>query len=535
MFKIIGGDGKEYGPVSTEQLKQWVAEGRVYHQTRVQREGTTEWKPLSDFPEWQTDLAPAASLATPAFGAEPPAAVHTLPAFPVIGLLALHFLTCGIFGVVWLNVMHGKMPRVREDDPSAGKAVGFCFIPFFSLYWIFVTFRRLCLRVDEQRELYGLPPSNLTGLATTTCIFMVIPYVNILIGLPIVFPIFAALMQASVNELARESANRAPQRTLPAAAPGTRGGMPGWAIALIVCGCLLLFVAFMSAMLLPALSKAKARAQQISCVNNLKQVGLAFRIWGADHNDEFPSNVSTNEGGTFELCDRDENGFDRNAWAHLRALANELNSTRILICPGDNSKQAATDFSVLQESNISYTFISGTNVSDSYPDMVLAFCPIHHNVALTDGSVQHMSEDEMNAAVKTTIQRVEEETRKTEESRTAGEKVGIVITPDKARLSAYGLTISDVMRAVQNAVNMAETDDLGTVKVRRLADGGSPAATLSTVASIEHRNVDTMSMDGRTGPVTRPAPGGNVEIFVVLPKPRSATTPGAVGTAPKRL
>src|SRR5438874_12371470 len=66
--------------------------------------------------------------------------------FPVVAVILLHYVTCGIFPLIWLNLMHGKLPRVRADDPSAGKAIGFCFIPFFNLYWIFFTYRRLCLR-----------------------------------------------------------------------------------------------------------------------------------------------------------------------------------------------------------------------------------------------------------------------------------------------------------------------------------------------------------------------------------------------------
>ena len=36
MYEIIGADGKEYGPISFEQIRQWIAEGRVNAQTRVQ-------------------------------------------------------------------------------------------------------------------------------------------------------------------------------------------------------------------------------------------------------------------------------------------------------------------------------------------------------------------------------------------------------------------------------------------------------------------------------------------------------------------
>ena len=51
MYSIIGGDQKEYGPVTADQLRLWVTEGRVNAQTSVRIEGATEWRPLADFPE----------------------------------------------------------------------------------------------------------------------------------------------------------------------------------------------------------------------------------------------------------------------------------------------------------------------------------------------------------------------------------------------------------------------------------------------------------------------------------------------------
>src|SRR5689334_2865109 len=52
MYRIIGADGNQYGPISAEQLRQWLAEGRANAQTKVLAEGTTEWKSLSEFPEF---------------------------------------------------------------------------------------------------------------------------------------------------------------------------------------------------------------------------------------------------------------------------------------------------------------------------------------------------------------------------------------------------------------------------------------------------------------------------------------------------
>jgi len=51
MYKIIGADGKEYGPISVDQLRQWLNEGRVNAQSKVLAEGATEWKTLADIPE----------------------------------------------------------------------------------------------------------------------------------------------------------------------------------------------------------------------------------------------------------------------------------------------------------------------------------------------------------------------------------------------------------------------------------------------------------------------------------------------------
>ena len=71
MYKIIGADQKEYGPITTEQLRQWLAEGRINAQTQVLPEGATEWKRLGDLPEFAgTAPAPAAipTAAPPAGG-----------------------------------------------------------------------------------------------------------------------------------------------------------------------------------------------------------------------------------------------------------------------------------------------------------------------------------------------------------------------------------------------------------------------------------------------------------------------------------
>src|SRR5690348_17790270 len=56
-------------------------------------------------------------------------------------------------------------------------------------------------------------------------------------------------------------------------------------------------IAILAAMLLPALARAKARAQRINCTNNLKQVGLAIKQFALDNGDRYPTLVPATDGG----------------------------------------------------------------------------------------------------------------------------------------------------------------------------------------------------------------------------------------------
>lgn len=56
-YKIIGGDLKQYGPVSAKDLRKWIADGRLNAMSLVQVHGDTDWKQLSTFPEFAGALA----------------------------------------------------------------------------------------------------------------------------------------------------------------------------------------------------------------------------------------------------------------------------------------------------------------------------------------------------------------------------------------------------------------------------------------------------------------------------------------------
>lgn len=198
--------------------------------------------------------------------------------------------------------------------------------------------------------------------------------------------------------------------------PSRRGQALTLVEVLVTIGVLIVVVV----LLLPKLARPpRTRSSRIKCVNNLKNVGLAFRIFATDHNGRFPMQVSTNKVGTLESWKADE------AVLYWQMLSNELSTPQLLVCPADK-RTAAASLAGLRLEKVSYflglngdeirpqSFLAGdrnlttngvpvqTGLLPLTTNLMLGWTAgIHQhqgNVALGDGSVQQLSNTRLRDA-----------------------------------------------------------------------------------------------------------------------------------------
>jgi hypothetical protein len=137
MYRILGADGKEYGPVNSEVLRQWITEGRAHAHTKVKPEGGADWQTLASVPEFE-----AAFVAAP--GAPPPlpvAAAETKTSGLAIASLVLGILgMCGITALLGLILGIVSLVKINRSGgrlSGQGLAIaGICVSGFMLLFSI---------------------------------------------------------------------------------------------------------------------------------------------------------------------------------------------------------------------------------------------------------------------------------------------------------------------------------------------------------------------------------------------------------------
>lgn len=105
-------------------------------------------------------------------------------------------------------------------------------------------------------------------------------------------------------------------------------------------------IAILVSLLLPTLARGKGEAKRTVCGNNLRQTGMALRMWANDNGSKYPWYVERSEGGSKNTPE----------WVdHFRACSNELVTPKILVCPAEKEKTPAPDWvSAAGLDNVSY-------------------------------------------------------------------------------------------------------------------------------------------------------------------------------------
>ena len=144
-------------------------------------------------------------------------------------------------------------------------------------------------------------------------------------------------------------------------------------------------IAILASMLLPALAKAKQKAQRISCVNNLKEVGTAYRLWANDNGDRVPAQQTFTNNGWQDINQSLNPNFDALPLLIGPATAGNVNaggvvynyiimqnemgqSPKLVTCPADDRNASISFTNGFTKINVSY-FV-GVGANDVYPQSI---------------------------------------------------------------------------------------------------------------------------------------------------------------------
>lgn len=146
---------------------------------------------------------------------------------------------------------------------------------------------------------------------------------------------------------------------------------------------LLVVIAIMgilTALLLPSLGRSMRKADQVHCLNNLRQIGISLQQFADDHRNRYPMQVSADEGGAREAtaATRERIGFFINAVENFIAIERELVTPKLLVCRADQ-RLPADNFGSLRTDQVSYLLASnalpGSSISALAADRNLELAP----------------------------------------------------------------------------------------------------------------------------------------------------------------
>jgi competence protein ComGC len=151
---------------------------------------------------------------------------------------------------------------------------------------------------------------------------------------------------------------------------------------------ILAMVVILAVSMLPALALARPKVQHLTCSNNLKQVGIAFRTWALDHNGNMTMQVPSAQGGSSDTqvgirTVAGSQAMSRGVSKMFLTMSNELSTPRILFCPAEwesSQRQPATSFApanvgtnnaVPYTNDLNCSYFIGVDAQETYPRMFL--------------------------------------------------------------------------------------------------------------------------------------------------------------------